>query len=110
MLMFDAHNTPAFDPVVVGASEGCALLTSMLADGTPVLTRSWARSFSRESVTVFWTLTPRGEVGTVFEHTRYNAYNVPMSGQDREVEDLRQHLVNAAYAQYDRDTEYAVGE
>lgn len=110
MIMFDAYNTPAFDPVTVSASEGCAMLTAMLADGTPVRTHSWTRESSHENVTVFWTLTPRGEVGTVFEHTRHNAYNVPMSGGDREVENMRFRIAEAAYAQYDRDTEYAVGE
>jgi hypothetical protein len=110
VIMFDAYNTPALNPCNMTDAEAVEVISSMLESGQPVYCRAWALTDLGESVTVFWTTTSRGEAGTVFEHTRHDAFNVPMGDGDRAIEALRFKIQDLAYAQYDRDTEYAVGE
>lgn len=108
--MFDAYNLPAFAPAYLTDGEATEVISSMLDSGESVFARAFPCPRGHESVTVFWTTTPRGEVGTIFEHTRHDAFNVPMGDGDRAVEALRYRISDAEYAQYDRDSEYAVGE
>lgn len=110
MIMYDAFNTPALAPVTLTDAEGVELITSMIGE-CPVNVRAFPGREGGDNVTVFWTVTTHGEVGTVWEHTRENAFNVPMTDGDRVVEALRQFITDPpSYEQYDRDTEYATGE
>ena len=111
-IMFDAYNTPSLDPVTMPDSEAVAILSKMLSDGQSVYCRAWPLAKLGENVTVFWTTTPRGEVGTVFEHTRHDAFNVPMGIGDRAIEALRFKIDDSPYrvAGFDQYDDYAVGE
>ena len=111
MIMFDAYNTPSLDPVTMPDTEGVRLIQSMMSD-----TRVFVRAFpcGQDNVTVFWTTTAEGRIGTVWEHTRHNAFNVPMTDGELNVESLRFVIEIAESPEddegYDPRDEYAVGE
>jgi len=110
MIMYDAFNTPAHPAIEVDDREAVRTITEM-ANDVPVYVRAFAGHEGGENVTVFWTLTGHGEVGTIFEHTRENAFSVPVGHTDSLVEGLRFFLEDTRiYTQYDRDAEYATGE
>lgn len=111
MIMFDAFNTPALDPVTMTEAEGVELIQSMLSQ-CPINVRAFPGREGTDNVTVFWTTTPTGAVGTVWEHVRHNAFNVPMTDGDRLVEAMRWGVeVESQFAADDAAYDgYSVGE
>ena len=105
MIMFDLYNTPALPPAELDDMEAAHIIDTM-ADVVPVHVRAFP--FDRDNVTVFWTTAPDGRVATVFEHTRYNAFNVPQTPAECVLTALRFRLEESA--QSDDYDGYAVGE
>lgn len=110
MIMFDAYNTPALDPVTMDDVEAASIIDTMHDTNVPIYVRSFQGPMAGEQVTVFWSTTPTGAVGTVWEHTRENAFNVPMGVGDRVVEAMRYKITESLRDQSDTYDGYAVGE
>lgn len=118
MIMYCLNPQHSHGPEVIGASEGISLIDQMVTDGTNVEARTF-KAPNGANVSVFWTRDGNQGIGTLWEHTyEVLKFDVPGSFYDNDSKVLtaadtvvgRDVNCPDAYAQYDRDTEYAVGE